>query len=52
LKIKELKKKYKNFKINNVGPYDVREFHDLVLKNGALPLNILEKIILNTLVDV
>lgn len=39
LKIIELRKKMEEAKGEN---FDVRDFHDLVLRNGALPLSILE----------
>lgn len=39
LKILELRKKFENVKQDN---FDIREFHDLILRNGALPLNVLE----------
>jgi uncharacterized protein (DUF885 family) len=39
LKIKELRKKSEERLGSN---FDVREFHDVVLKNGALPLNLLD----------
>lgn len=40
IKILELRKKMENAKGKN---FDIREFHDLILRNGALPLSILEK---------
>jgi uncharacterized protein (DUF885 family) len=40
LKIKELRTKAEG----KLGPkFDIREFHDVVLRNGALPLTILER---------
>ena len=40
LKILELRQRAKN----NFGDgFDIRQFHDVVLKNGALPLDILEE---------
>ncbi|MFN8670765.1 MAG: DUF885 domain-containing protein [Candidatus Sericytochromatia bacterium] len=39
LKIMELKKKFMDKKGED---FDIREFHDVVLRNGPLPLNILE----------
>lgn len=39
LKIKELRKKSEERLGSN---FDVKEFHDVVLRNGALPLNLLE----------
>lgn len=39
LKILELKEK---FKTNKRDDFDIREFHDVILRNGALPLNVLE----------
>ncbi|MCB0724104.1 MAG: DUF885 domain-containing protein [Ignavibacteriae bacterium] len=42
LKFKELRKKAED----RLGDkFDVREFHDIVLKNGALPIKILEKMV-------
>lgn len=42
LKILELRERAKN----TLGDkYDIREFHDVILKNGALPLNILEEMV-------
>ena len=41
-KILELRKKAKT-KLND--KFDIREFHDVVLLNGALPLNILEELV-------
>ncbi|MCC7431696.1 DUF885 domain-containing protein [bacterium] len=42
LKIRELRKKAENKLGKN---FDLKEFHDVILKNGAVPLNVLEKII-------
>jgi uncharacterized protein (DUF885 family) len=42
LKILELREKAKK-KLGN--KFDLKEFHNVVLKNGAVPLNILEEII-------
>jgi len=42
LKIRELRAKAEKQLGNN---FDIREFHDKVLENGALPLSVLEKII-------
>lgn len=42
LKIKELRKKSEERLGSN---FDVREFHDVVLRNGALPINLLEKMV-------
>lgn len=39
LKILELKKRCIDAKKDN---FDIREFHDVILRNGALPLNVLE----------
>ncbi len=39
IKILELKEK---FKANKMKDFDIREFHDVILRNGALPLNVLE----------
>jgi uncharacterized protein (DUF885 family) len=39
LKILELRKKFEETKGDN---FDIRDFHDLILRNGALPLNVLE----------
>ncbi|MFN8577746.1 MAG: DUF885 domain-containing protein [Candidatus Sericytochromatia bacterium] len=39
LKILELKQKFMNSKGDD---FDIREFHDVILKNGAIPLNVLE----------
>jgi uncharacterized protein (DUF885 family) len=39
IKILELRKRMNELKGIN---FDIRDFHDLILKNGALPLNILE----------
>lgn len=39
LKILELKKKFMDSKKED---FDIREFHDVILRNGALPLNVLE----------
>ena len=42
LKIQELRKKAEN----NLGEnFDLREFHDVLLTNGSLPLNILEEMV-------
>ena len=41
-KILELREKAKN-ELND--KFDIREFHDIVLLNGALPLNILEELV-------
>jgi uncharacterized protein (DUF885 family) len=42
LKILELREKSKQ----QLGDkFDIREFHDVVLKNGPLPLSVLEKIV-------
>ena len=42
LKILELREKAKQ----SLGPkFDIREFHDTVLKNGAMPLDVLERVI-------
>ena len=42
LKILELREKAKQ----SLGPkFDIREFHDNVLKNGAMPLDVLERVI-------
>ena len=43
-KIKELKKQTKK-KLKD--KFDVRAFHHIILKDGAVPLNILEKKILD-----
>lgn len=40
LKILELRKKMEELKGKD---FDIRDFHDLILRNGALPLNILEE---------
>jgi uncharacterized protein (DUF885 family) len=42
LKIMELREKSKNALGDK---YDIREFHDVVLKNGAVPLTILEELV-------
>jgi uncharacterized protein (DUF885 family) len=39
LKILELKQKFMEIKKDD---FDIREFHDVILRNGALPLNVLE----------
>ncbi|MBC7476287.1 MAG: DUF885 family protein, partial [Candidatus Sericytochromatia bacterium] len=39
LKILELRKKFEDVQGEN---FDIRDFHDLILRNGALPLNVLE----------
>lgn len=39
LKILELKKRFMEVKKDN---FDIREFHDVILRDGALPLNVLE----------
>jgi uncharacterized protein (DUF885 family) len=44
LKILELRKKAKQELGNQ---FDLREFHNAVLKNGAMPLDVLEKVINN-----
>lgn len=41
IKILELRRRMEENKGKN---FDIREFHDIILKNGALPLNILEDI--------
>lgn len=42
-KIVELREKYKK----KHGPnYDIRKFHDIVLMNGSLPLNVLEELVM------
>jgi uncharacterized protein (DUF885 family) len=43
LKILELRKKFEEARGEN---FDIREFHDVVLRNGALPLNVLEDYVL------
>ncbi len=40
LKILELRKKFEEIRGDD---FDIREFHDVILRNGALPLNVLEK---------
>jgi uncharacterized protein (DUF885 family) len=42
LKLKELRKKSEDRLGSN---FDVREFHDVVLRNGALPIKLLEKMV-------
>jgi len=42
LKILELRRKAKHQLGNQ---FDIREFHDVVLSNGALPLNFLEEMV-------
>jgi len=42
MKILELRQKAETELGNK---YDIREFHDLVLKNGAVPMTILEKLV-------
>jgi uncharacterized protein (DUF885 family) len=42
LKIRELRARAEKQLGNN---FDVREFHDKVLENGALPLSVLEQVI-------
>ena len=44
LKIVELRDKAKNALGNK---FDIREFHNVILKNGAVPLPILEQLIDN-----
>lgn len=46
LKILELRRIFEEKKGDD---FDVREFHDLVLKNGALPLDVLEKYVMEHL---
>ena len=42
LKIVELRERAKQ----QLGPkFDLRDFHDAVLKNGALPLEVLEQVV-------
>lgn len=43
IKIMELREKSKK-KLGN--KFDIRKFHDIILKNGSVPLNILEELIL------
>lgn len=44
MKILALREEAKN-KLND--KFDIREFHDVVLKNGAIPLDVLEKLVAN-----
>ncbi len=48
LKILELREKVKARKKET---FDIREFHSVVLNNGSLPLNILEKLIQDELLN-
>lgn len=43
-KISELRALYQKKQGNQ---YDIRKFHDIVLRNGAVPLNVLEELVLN-----
>jgi uncharacterized protein (DUF885 family) len=44
IKILELRQKFEEAKKEN---FDIREFHDLILRNGALPLSVLEDYVLS-----
>jgi uncharacterized protein (DUF885 family) len=44
MKIMELKEKSKK-KLGD--KFDIRRFHDIVLKNGSVPLNVLEELVMN-----
>lgn len=48
LKIRELRKRAENKLAND---FDIREFHDLVLANGSIPLNTLENIVENYIAE-